>query len=96
MDGEAILHLYNDKGIEFTAQHLDGVFAVMLLDVAKNHLHLVRDTYGVRPMFRLVTDNGIMAICSEAKGSFIAHNVLLDVLFDILLHFLFNVLLYIL
>uniref|UniRef100_A0A8C1VHL4 Asparagine synthetase [glutamine-hydrolyzing] n=1 Tax=Cyprinus carpio TaxID=7962 RepID=A0A8C1VHL4_CYPCA len=26
------------------------------------------DTYGVRPLFRLLTDNGFLALCSEAKG----------------------------
>ena len=71
MDGEVILHMYNDRGIEFTVQHLDGVFALMVLDTSKNLLHLARDTYGVRPMFRSMTDSGTMGVCSEAKGMFV-------------------------
>jgi len=68
MDGEAIPHLYKHMGIEKTVQQLDGVFAILLLDIEKQLLHLARDTYGVRPMFRLLTDSGILAVCSEAKG----------------------------
>lgn len=28
-----------------------------------------RDTYGVRPLFKLLTDDGFLAVCSEAKGN---------------------------
>ncbi|XP_023933088.1 asparagine synthetase [glutamine-hydrolyzing] [Lingula anatina] len=66
-DGEAILHLYNHGGAEFAAQHLDGVFAFVLLDTSERKVYLGRDTYGVRPAFRMVED-GFLAVCSEAKG----------------------------
>lgn len=67
-DGEAIIHLYAQGGIEFAAKHLDGVFSFCLLDTANRKVFLGRDTYGVRPMFRLYNDNGFLAVCSEAKG----------------------------
>ncbi|XP_013395878.1 asparagine synthetase [glutamine-hydrolyzing]-like [Lingula anatina] len=66
-DGEVILHLYNHGGIEFAAQHLDGVFAFVLLDTLKRKVYVGRDTFGVRPAFCLVED-GFLAVCSEAKG----------------------------
>jgi asparagine synthase (glutamine-hydrolysing) len=68
MDGESILHLYEKGGVESSAQHMDGVFAVCLLDTKNKELHLIRDTYGVRPMFRICTPGGTLAVCSEAKG----------------------------
>lgn len=68
MDGEVILHLYDKVGIEKTAKLLDGVFAFILLDTANRKVILGRDTYGVRPIFKLITDDGFLAVCSEAKG----------------------------
>uniref|UniRef100_A0A4W3HMQ5 Asparagine synthetase [glutamine-hydrolyzing] n=1 Tax=Callorhinchus milii TaxID=7868 RepID=A0A4W3HMQ5_CALMI len=68
VDGEIILHLYATKGIEMTAKLLDGVFAFIILDTANRKIFLGRDTYGVRPMFKMMTDNGFLAVCSEAKG----------------------------
>ncbi|KAK3108126.1 hypothetical protein FSP39_001696 [Pinctada imbricata] len=67
-DGEVIIHLFVEGGIEFAAKHLDGVFAFVLLDTANRKVYLGRDTFGVRPMFRVTDENGFMAVCSEAKG----------------------------
>ncbi len=49
-------------------QNLYGVFAFILLDTEKRVLFTGRDTYGVRPSFKLYTEDGVLAICSEAKG----------------------------
>ncbi|XP_030002402.1 asparagine synthetase [glutamine-hydrolyzing]-like [Sphaeramia orbicularis] len=68
VDGEILLHLYDRFGIQKMASLLDGVFAFILLDIANRKVFLGRDTYGVRPMFKLLTDNGFLAVCSEAKG----------------------------
>ncbi|KAI1902411.1 hypothetical protein AGOR_G00044480 [Albula goreensis] len=68
VDGEILLHLYERFGIEKMASLLDGVFAFVLLDTANRKVFLGRDTYGVRPMFRMLTDDGFLAVCSEAKG----------------------------
>uniref|UniRef100_A0A1A7W7L2 Asparagine synthetase [glutamine-hydrolyzing] n=1 Tax=Iconisemion striatum TaxID=60296 RepID=A0A1A7W7L2_9TELE len=68
MDGEILLHLYDRFGIKKMASLLDGVFAFILLDTANRKVHLGRDTYGIRPLFKFVTDNGFLAVCSEAKG----------------------------
>ncbi|KAI2652658.1 Asparagine synthetase [glutamine-hydrolyzing] [Labeo rohita] len=63
--GEILLHLYDRFGIKKMASMLDGVFAFILLDTANRK---GRDTYGVRPLFTLLTDDGFLAVCSEAKG----------------------------
>lgn len=68
MDGEILLHLYDRFGIKKMASLLDGVFAFILLDTANRKVHVGRDTYGVRPLFKLLTDDGFLALCSEAKG----------------------------
>ncbi|XP_057211474.1 asparagine synthetase [glutamine-hydrolyzing] isoform X3 [Triplophysa rosa] len=68
VDGEILLHLYDRFGIEKMASLLDGVFAFILLDTTKRKVFLGRDTYGVRPLFKMITDDGFLAVCSEAKG----------------------------
>ncbi|KAJ8273844.1 hypothetical protein GJAV_G00106120 [Gymnothorax javanicus] len=68
VDGEILLHLYERFGIDKMASLLDGVFAFVLLDTANRKVFLGRDTFGVRPMFRMLTDDGFLAVCSEAKG----------------------------
>ena len=68
-DGESILHLYNHGGAEFAAQHLDGVFSFVLLDVAERKVFIGRDTMGVRPSFKFLSHDGFLAVCSEAKGN---------------------------
>lgn len=69
MDGEILLHLYDRFGIQKMASLLDGVFAFVLLDTANRKVFLGRDTYGVRPLFKFITDDGFLAVCSEAKGN---------------------------
>ncbi|XP_072179083.1 asparagine synthetase [glutamine-hydrolyzing]-like [Diadema setosum] len=68
LDGEAILHLYARAGVEYAASMCDGVFAFCIVDTATRKVHIARDTYGVRPMFTLLKDDGFLAVCSEAKG----------------------------
>lgn len=75
-DGEVILDLYNKGGAKFAAEQLDGEFAFIVLDTDKREVAIGRDTYGVRPAFRFLTDDGFLALCSEAKGLLgLSHNV---------------------
>ncbi|WAR01985.1 ASNS-like protein [Mya arenaria] len=67
-DGEVIIHLYAKFGIERAARHLDGVFFFCLMDTANRKVYIGRDTFGVRPGFRVKTESGFLAVCSEAKG----------------------------
>lgn len=73
VDGEILLHLYDRFGIQKMASLLDGVFAFILLDTANRKVFLGRDTYGVRPLFKLLTDDGFLAVCSEAKGNVVVY-----------------------
>jgi asparagine synthase (glutamine-hydrolysing) len=67
-DGESLIHMYNKGGIEFMCQNLYGVFAFILFDTIKKEVYFGRDTFGVRPAFKLTTPNGVLGVCSEAKG----------------------------
>ncbi|KYN11847.1 PREDICTED: asparagine synthetase [glutamine-hydrolyzing] [Trachymyrmex cornetzi] len=67
-DVEVIMHLYACAGSNSVAQSLDGVFAFCLVDVLKRRILIARDPYGVRPLFKLCSDDGQLAICSESKG----------------------------
>ncbi|KAM9776819.1 asparagine synthetase [glutamine-hydrolyzing]-like isoform 3-T5 [Syngnathus typhle] len=68
VDGEVLLHLYERFGIRKAVSLLDGTFAFVLLDTSQSKVCLGRDTYGVRPLFRLLTDDGTLGVSSEAKG----------------------------
>ncbi len=49
-------------------ENLYGVFGFIVLDTALNKVFIGRDTYGVRPLFRILSSNGTLGVCSEAKG----------------------------
>ncbi|KAK6622194.1 hypothetical protein RUM44_002001 [Polyplax serrata] len=78
-DVECIIHLYAAGGIENVVKNLDGVFSFILIDANKRLIHIARDPYGVRPCFSLKTTNGVLGICSEAKGLISLGNELSDV-----------------
>ncbi|OAD62590.1 Asparagine synthetase [glutamine-hydrolyzing] [Eufriesea mexicana] len=67
-DVEVIIHLYAVLGAKNVTRMLDGVFAFYLLDTKNKRILIGRDPYGVRPLFRLYSDDGQLAICSESKG----------------------------
>ena len=50
-------------------EQLYGVFAFVLFDAKERKVFVGRDTFGVRPSFRIFTDCGFLAVSSEAKGS---------------------------
>lgn len=66
-DVEVILHLYAQGGSDNIARSLDGVFAFCLLDIKQKKIIIGRDPYGVRPLFKLYSNSGHLAISSESK-----------------------------
>ncbi|XP_066603891.1 asparagine synthetase [glutamine-hydrolyzing] [Prorops nasuta] len=67
-DVEVIMHLYANEGIDNVTKSIDGVFAFCLADVENMKILIGRDPYGIRPLFRLYSEDGQLAVCSEAKG----------------------------
>lgn len=49
-DGEVVLPLYRDDAIGFV-HHLQGMFALAILDARQNRLTLVRDRNGIKPLY---------------------------------------------
>ena len=49
-------------------KQLNGVFSFVLFDTRERKIYIGRDTFGVRPSFRILTDSGFLAVSSEAKG----------------------------
>lgn len=67
-DTEVLLHLYEELGIDFV-EHLSGMFAFFLVDRCKQRAWLVRDFYGIRPLFFLRM-RGRLYFASELKAFF--------------------------
>jgi len=66
-DCEVLIHLYNMLGVqklyeELMSDYVDGEFAIIIVDVAKNksdlQVHILRDMGGVRPIYEAVYKTG--------------------------------------
>jgi asparagine synthase (glutamine-hydrolysing) len=68
-DSELILHLYPRNGLEDTLEHLRGEFAFALYDKKHDRLMLVRDRFGIKPLYWTET-NGKIVFGSELKVIF--------------------------
>lgn len=64
-DTETLLHLLNYHGIAASSE-LNGIFAFAFLNIAMQRLYLVRDPFGVKPLYYCKTGN-MFAFCSELK-----------------------------
>lgn len=65
-DSEIALKLYQKHGLDFT-EHLRGEFAFALYDGKKEELILVRDRFGIRPLFYHASSSFI-SFASELKA----------------------------
>jgi len=59
-DSEIILHLYPRYGLEKTLEQLRGEFAFALFDKRQDCLYLVRDRFGIKPLYWTQTPDGIV------------------------------------
>ena len=62
-DSEVPLHLYMKYGLDFV-RHLDGMYAIAILDQRNGDIILARDPVGIKPLYTCVTSAGI-AFASE-------------------------------
>ncbi|MBM4370023.1 MAG: asparagine synthase (glutamine-hydrolyzing) [Deltaproteobacteria bacterium] len=65
-DTEVLLHLYEELGIAFV-QELTGMFAFCLVDTARGRAWVVRDFYGIRPLFFMAAADRLY-FASEIKA----------------------------
>ena len=68
-DSEIILHLYPRLGLDGTLPHLRGEFAFALYDRDEETLFLVRDRFGIKPLYYTMTGSGVV-FGSELKVLF--------------------------
>lgn len=68
-DSELVMHLYPRLGLEDMLPHLRGEFAFALYDKDKDRLMLVRDRFGVKPLYWTEVD-GAFIFGSEIKVLF--------------------------
>lgn len=66
-DSEVIIHAYEEFGID-CIQLFEGMFAFALYDENKNKLFLVRDRFGIKPLYYGFLDSNTFAFSSELKG----------------------------
>jgi asparagine synthase (glutamine-hydrolysing) len=64
-DTEIILHAFEEWGTD-TFSKFNGMFAFALLDNANQHLYLVRDPNGIKPLYYYQADNQLI-FASETK-----------------------------
>ncbi len=65
-DTEVIVHYYEEEGIDFV-KRLNGMFAFMLADTRTKTFYLVRDHFGIKPLYYQV-DKGRTLFASELKA----------------------------
>src|SRR5438477_6235926 len=65
-DTEVLVHAYEEWGDTF-ARRLRGMFAVAIWDAARRRLVLVRDPYGIKPLYYREED-GNLAFASELRA----------------------------
>jgi asparagine synthase (glutamine-hydrolysing) len=65
-DTEMILHLYEQHGDRF-AERLRGMFAVAIRDTRRGRLVLVRDRFGIKPLY-YSADAGELSFASELRA----------------------------
>ena len=60
-DSEVILRLIEKIGVEKAVKHLDGMFAIMLVDTEIQKTYLIRDFAGIKPLFYGISQSGVFA-----------------------------------
>lgn len=65
-DTEVVLRLYEKYGIHLV-DDLEGMYAISIIDKKRNVTYLVRDRFGIKPLYYTWTNKGKYAYASEVK-----------------------------
>ncbi|WP_221030961.1 asparagine synthase (glutamine-hydrolyzing) [Actomonas aquatica] len=71
-DSEIAIGLYRKMGLKFT-EELRGEFAFVLYDKQEDELILVRDRFGVRPLFTWISPDGSTLVYGSEVKAILAH-----------------------
>jgi asparagine synthase (glutamine-hydrolysing) len=66
-DSEVIPHYYFYKGVKSLVKDLEGMFSMSILDKEKKKLYLIRDQFGIKPLYYHISSEGI-CFGSEIKA----------------------------
>ncbi|MCR4674418.1 MAG: asparagine synthetase B, partial [Lachnospiraceae bacterium] len=66
-DTEVLLSLYLNYGLEKTLSLVNGMFGFIILDLRINKLYVVRDRFGIKPLYMANTDDAVL-FSSEMKA----------------------------
>jgi asparagine synthase (glutamine-hydrolysing) len=66
-DTEIVLALYLKYGFHGMLERLNGMFAIVIVDLKQNCLYITRDRFGIKPMY-FVSSASIFAFSSELKS----------------------------
>lgn len=70
-DTEVILYLYEKHGLDGLLERLNGMFAIVIVDLRARELHLIRDHLGIKPLYWTQIGTTVL-FASEAKA-FLSH-----------------------
>ena len=70
-DSEVLLYLYEKHGIDGMLSRINGMFAMVIVDLREGDIHVIRDHLGVKPLY-WTTCGSTFLFASEAK-SFLYH-----------------------
>lgn len=65
-DSEVILRLYQEYGFDKMISMLNGMFAIVIVDVEKNQVYMARDRFGIKPFYYSIFNDKIL-FASELK-----------------------------
>lgn len=66
-DTEIVLALYMKYGFEGVLERLNGMFAIVIIDLLRRELYITRDRFGIKPLY-YVLNNSLLAFSSELKS----------------------------
>jgi asparagine synthase (glutamine-hydrolysing) len=66
-DTEIVLALYLKFGFEGMLSRLNGMFAIVIVDLSRHEIYITRDRFGIKPMYYISTGE-ILAFSSELKS----------------------------
>lgn len=86
-DAEVVPHLYEQGGIDHVVQQLRGMFAVALWDRRTQTMYLIRDHFGIKPLYYTVGPEGLF-FASDVRSVLASRRVVPEVNTHALWHYL--------
>ncbi|MCR5576371.1 MAG: asparagine synthase (glutamine-hydrolyzing) [Oscillospiraceae bacterium] len=77
-DTEVLLYLYEEYGLEGMLERINGMFAICIADRSRKKLYLIRDRFGVKPLYYWENEQ-VFLYASEYKA-FYAHPAFQNIL----------------